>query len=56
MNGMKSRKLAIKTIEGFGDHWVRFEQTGISEDSIRIFNSYFSVADKLWIVGHGRKA
>lgn len=44
MNGTKSGKLAIKTIEGFGDQWVRFDQTGISdEDSIRIFNSYFSV-------------
>ena len=44
MNGTKSRKLAIKTIEGFGDQWARFDQTGISDqDSIRIFNSYFSV-------------
>ena len=44
MNGTKSRKLAIKTVEGFGDQWARFDQTGMSdEDRIRIFESYFSV-------------
>ena len=33
-----------KTIEGFGDEWNRFDQTGMSkEDSVEIFESYFFV-------------
>jgi ubiquinone/menaquinone biosynthesis C-methylase UbiE len=34
----------VKTIEGFGDEWNRFDQAGMSkEDSVEIFESYFSV-------------
>lgn len=33
-----------KTVEGFGDEWTRFDQTGMSdEDTNRIFESYFSI-------------
>jgi ubiquinone/menaquinone biosynthesis C-methylase UbiE len=33
-----------KTVEGFGDEWSRFDQTGMSdEDTQRIFESYFAV-------------
>jgi len=32
------------TVDGFGDEWERFDQTGMSDsDSKEIFNSYFSV-------------
>jgi ubiquinone/menaquinone biosynthesis C-methylase UbiE len=33
-----------KTVEGFGDEWKRFDQTGMSvEDTKRIFERYFSI-------------
>ena len=33
-----------RTIEGFGDEWSRFDQTGMSdEDTRRVFDRYFSV-------------
>jgi ubiquinone/menaquinone biosynthesis C-methylase UbiE len=33
-----------KTVQGFGDEWTRFDQTGMSdEDSIRLFEEYFSI-------------
>lgn len=33
-----------KTVEGFGDEWTRFDQTGMSaEDTARLFGSYFSI-------------
>jgi len=33
-----------KTVEGFGDEWTRFDQTGMSdEDTKRFFESYFSI-------------
>jgi ubiquinone/menaquinone biosynthesis C-methylase UbiE len=33
-----------KTVEGFGDEWTRFDQTGMSEeDTKRLFDGYFSV-------------
>jgi SAM-dependent methyltransferase len=33
-----------KTVEGFGDEWTRFDQTGMSdEDAIRLFGDYFSI-------------
>lgn len=36
--------LDAKTVEGFGDEWSRFDQTGISdEDAKRIFDDYFSI-------------
>lgn len=32
------------TVDGFGDEWVRFDQTGMSdEDSKQLFESYFSI-------------
>ena len=32
------------TVEGFGDEWTRFDQTGMSvDDTNRIFNGYFSI-------------
>jgi ubiquinone/menaquinone biosynthesis C-methylase UbiE len=43
MNETQSN-LDIKTVEGFGDEWSRFDQTGMSdEDTKRLFESYFSV-------------
>lgn len=40
----KPVNLDVKTVEGFGDEWSRFDQTGMSEDDTRsIFDSYFSV-------------
>jgi SAM-dependent methyltransferase len=36
--------LDAKTVEGFGDEWSRFDQTGMSdEDTKRIFDDYFSI-------------
>jgi SAM-dependent methyltransferase len=33
-----------KTVEGFGDEWTRFDQTGmLEEDATRLFESYFSI-------------
>lgn len=33
-----------KTVEGFGDEWTRFDQTGMSdEDTVRLFGDYFSI-------------
>lgn len=33
-----------KTVEGFGDEWTRFDQTGMSdEDTKRLFEGYFSI-------------
>lgn len=33
-----------KTVEGFGDEWSRFDQTGMSdEDTKRLFEGYFSI-------------
>lgn len=33
-----------KTVEGFGDEWTRFDQTGMSdEDTKQIFERYFSI-------------
>ena len=44
---MKSKQgdnLDLKTVEGFGDEWTRFDQTGMSDkDTIGIFNQYFAV-------------
>jgi SAM-dependent methyltransferase len=34
----------VKTVEGFGHEWTRFDQTGMSiEDAMRIFDGYFSI-------------
>jgi SAM-dependent methyltransferase len=36
--------LDAKTVEGFGDEWSRFDQTGMSEeDTQSLFDSYFSI-------------
>lgn len=44
MNKNRSVNLDAKTVEGFGDEWSRFDQTGMSdEDSKRIFDDYFSI-------------
>jgi SAM-dependent methyltransferase len=44
---MKSSQITnvdIPTVEGFGDEWTRFDQSGMSEeDTRRIFESYFSM-------------
>jgi ubiquinone/menaquinone biosynthesis C-methylase UbiE len=44
MNKAQFKNLDAKTVEGFGDEWSRFDQTGMSDgDTKRIFDSYFSV-------------
>lgn len=44
MTRVEFNNLDAKTVEGFGDEWSRFDQTGMSEkDTVRIFDSYFSV-------------
>lgn len=44
MTELKSNNLHVKTVEGFGDEWSRFDQTGMTEqDTKRIFDSYFSI-------------
>jgi ubiquinone/menaquinone biosynthesis C-methylase UbiE len=44
MNRTKDNNLDAKTVEGFGDEWSRFDQTGMSdEDAKRLFEGYFSV-------------
>ena len=44
MNNMQNANLDKKTVEGFGDEWSRFDQTGMKdEDTKQLFESYFSV-------------
>jgi ubiquinone/menaquinone biosynthesis C-methylase UbiE len=44
MNKTKLNNLDVKTVEGFGDEWSRFDQTGMSdEDTNQLFEGYFSV-------------
>ena len=44
MNRTQPNNLDVKTVEGFGDEWSRFDQTGMSdEDANQLFESYFSV-------------
>lgn len=44
MNRTQFNNLDVKTVEGFGDEWSRFDQTGMSdEDTTRLFDDYFSV-------------
>ena len=41
---MPSKNLDSKTVESFGDEWIRFDQTGMSEDEARkAFDEYFAV-------------
>ncbi|MEY3788333.1 MAG: hypothetical protein RIQ94_617 [Pseudomonadota bacterium] len=38
------QNLDSKTVDGFGDEWTRFDQTGMSsEDVTQAFNGYFSI-------------
>lgn len=44
MNKKRFVNLDAKTVEGFGDEWSRFDQTGmLDEDTKRIFDDYFSI-------------
>lgn len=44
MNRTQFKNLDAKTVEGFGDEWTRFDQSGMSdEDTNRLFESYFSI-------------
>ena len=44
MNKTKLNNLDVKTVEGFGDEWSRFDQTGMSdEDTNQLFEGYFSI-------------
>lgn len=44
MNRNQFNNIDSKTVEGFGDEWSRFDQTGMSnQNAMRAFNSYFSV-------------
>lgn len=44
MTSNKCENLDLKTVEGFGDEWTRFDQTGMSdEDTTEIFSQYFAV-------------
>jgi len=41
---MKKNNLDQKTVDGFGDEWLRFDQTSMSEeDTQQLFKAYFSV-------------
>ena len=44
MNRTQPNNLDAKTVEGFGDEWSRFDQTGMSDDDAKqLFESYFAV-------------
>ncbi|MDE3021999.1 MAG: class I SAM-dependent methyltransferase [Pseudomonadota bacterium] len=44
MNRTQFNNLDVKTVEGFGDEWSRFDQTGMADmDTKRLFDGYFSV-------------
>ena len=44
MKRTQLNNMDAKTVEGFGDEWSRFDQTGMSdEDATRLFEGYFSV-------------
>lgn len=39
-----SKNVDVRTVEGFGDEWTRFDQTGVgSEERERIFSMYFGI-------------
>lgn len=41
---MKKNNADTKTVEGFGDEWSRFDQTGLAnDDAQQLFEAYFSV-------------
>ncbi len=38
------KNIDLKTVESFGDEWLKFDQSGMEEDeSIKLFNRYFSM-------------
>ena len=44
MDSRQFKNIDVKTVEGSGDEWSRFDQTGMAdEDTQRIFESYFSI-------------
>lgn len=44
MTNTKANNSDSKTVEGFGDEWSRFDQTGMSdEDTKRLFDGYFTM-------------
>ena len=44
MNRPQTGNIDAKTVNGFGDEWERFDQTGMTDsDSTAIFESYFSI-------------
>ena len=44
MTATKINNLDPKTVEGFGDEWIRFDQSGMScEETNRLFHGYFSI-------------
>jgi ubiquinone/menaquinone biosynthesis C-methylase UbiE len=44
MTSTRIENIDPKTVEGFGDEWARFDQSGMSEnDTTRLFESYFSI-------------
>jgi ubiquinone/menaquinone biosynthesis C-methylase UbiE len=43
-SGMLDRNADSATVDGFGDEWTRFDQSGLSEDERReIFDKYFGI-------------
>ena len=41
---MRKSNIDLKTVEGFGDEWVRFDQSKLSEEELlRRFKQYFSI-------------
>lgn len=44
MSRTQSNNLDPKTVEGFGDEWSRFDQTGMSDENAKqLFETYFSI-------------
>jgi SAM-dependent methyltransferase len=44
MNKHRICNIDLKTVDGFGDEWARFDQTGMSDsDSNQLFENYFSI-------------
>ena len=42
-----------KTVEGFGDEWSRFDQTGMSEqEAKKVFEEYFICRQPLFMVNN----
>ncbi|MBD1903535.1 class I SAM-dependent methyltransferase [Trichocoleus sp. DQ-A3] len=40
------KNIDFKVVEGFGDEWSKFDQSGLSDqENLKIFNSYFDILD-----------